>query len=153
MFIKCTRYVKGVWLVTPNTVQGGGGSARITFSSPKTQSVPNVLTRIVVVNHLSLQKSCTNSGSFGMFIIFALESVCCRDMLYFNSISFKNSPILFKYWRVCILIKNILFWKKDHHAVGLPHPKLKPVIFVRWNLFLTLTRRYGAYTSASSLWN
>ena len=44
--IKCTRYVKRVWLVTPNTVQGGGGSTWSTFSSPKTQSVPNVLTRI-----------------------------------------------------------------------------------------------------------
>ena len=29
--LKCTRYVKGVWLVTPNTVQGGGGSTWITF--------------------------------------------------------------------------------------------------------------------------
>ena len=45
--IKCTRYVKGVLLLTPNTVQGGGGSTWSTFSSPKTQSVPNVLTRIV----------------------------------------------------------------------------------------------------------
>ena len=51
--IKCTRYVKGVWLVTPNTVRGGGGgSTLITFSSPKTQSVPNVLTRIVSVRPL-----------------------------------------------------------------------------------------------------
>ena len=39
--------LKGVWLVTPNTVQGGGGSTWSTFSSPKTQRVPNVLTRIV----------------------------------------------------------------------------------------------------------
>ena len=39
--------LKGVWLVTPNTVQGGGESTWSTFSSPKTQSVPNVLTRIV----------------------------------------------------------------------------------------------------------
>ena len=45
--IKCTRYVKGVLLLTPNTVQGGGGSTWSTFSSVKTQSVPNVLTRIV----------------------------------------------------------------------------------------------------------
>ena len=30
------RYVKGVWLVTPNTVQGGGSTWN-TFSSPKTK--------------------------------------------------------------------------------------------------------------------
>ena len=33
------KYVKSVWLVTPNTVQGGGG--------PETQSIPKILTRIV----------------------------------------------------------------------------------------------------------
>ena len=47
------RYVKGVWLVTPNTFRRGGGSTRITFSSPETQSVPNVWTRIVRPTKLS----------------------------------------------------------------------------------------------------
>ena len=50
------KYVKSVWLVTTNTVQGGGGSTWITFSSPETQSVSNVLTRIVVTYKLSVNR-------------------------------------------------------------------------------------------------
>ena len=41
------KICKGVWLVTPNTVQGGRGVNLNYISSPKTRSVPNVLTRIV----------------------------------------------------------------------------------------------------------
>ena len=45
--ITCARYVKGVWLVTPNTVRGEG-LTWITFSLHERPSVPNVLTRIVL---------------------------------------------------------------------------------------------------------
>ena len=50
------KYVKSVWLVTTNSVQRGGGSTWITFSSPETQSVSNVLTRIVVTYKLSVNR-------------------------------------------------------------------------------------------------
>ena len=50
------KYVKSVWLVTTNTVQGGGGSTWITFSSPETQSVSNVLTRIIVTYKSSVNR-------------------------------------------------------------------------------------------------
>ena len=55
-FLAYAKYVKSVWLVTTNTVQGGGGSTWITFSSPETQSVSNVLTRIVVTYKLSVNR-------------------------------------------------------------------------------------------------
>ena len=49
----CARYAKGVCLVTPNTEQGGGGgegATWIAFSSPKTQSVPNVY-GVIIFSH------------------------------------------------------------------------------------------------------
>ena len=129
---------------TTTLLSGEGGEGRTGTATmfrkmlSKYTIFSTVLSKVVVVNHLSVETICTIFGSFGTFIIFALQSVSWRDKLYFNSITFKNSPISFKYWRTCILIRNILFWKKDHHAVGLPHPKLKPVIFLLRNLFLTL---------------
>ena len=51
---------------TSNTVQGEGGSTWITFSSPETQSVPNVLTRIV-----ESRKMCVVSILFNLKIEFS----------------------------------------------------------------------------------
>ena len=51
---------------TSNTVQGEGGSTWITFSSPETQSVPNVLTRIV-----ESRKMCAVSILFNLKIEFS----------------------------------------------------------------------------------
>ena len=121
----------------------------------------------LVDKHLSVQKRCTISGSFGMFIIesckqsFALESVSWRDKLYFNSIIFKNFHFFFfKYWRTCILIKKYTFLKKkDHHAVGLPQciQRCKRVFFfLLWNLFLTLINilrlRFSHFVIGTNNW-
>ena len=104
---------------TTTLLSGEGGEGRTGTATmfrkmlSKYTIFSTVLSKIVVVNHLSVQTFCTISGSFGTFIIFALQSVSWRDKLYFNSITFKNSPILFKYWRTCILIKNMLFEKRS----------------------------------------
>ena len=52
--------------VTLNTVQGERGSTWITFSSPETQSVPNVLTTIV-----ESRKMCVVSKLFNLKIEFS----------------------------------------------------------------------------------
>ena len=61
-------------------------------------------------------------------------------------------------WRklTCILIKKIYFKKKYLHAVGLPHPKLKPVKFLLWNLFRTLINiprmRFSQFVIGTNNW-
>lgn len=48
--ITCSRHVKGVWLLTPNTIQGGRGLNLNCIFHYKRQSV-NVLTRIVCFSY------------------------------------------------------------------------------------------------------